>query len=91
MRTCVKLEPPRKPGREKNRALKTEGRQKVVYVLSNRAQVPVPVETGLVNDQFTEVVGQTTLREGDKLVINTAGTNQIRTGLFVGAPAGGGR
>jgi HlyD family secretion protein len=72
-----------------NRAVKTEGRQKVVYVLRDRAQTRVPIEIGIVNDQFTEVVGETTLREGDEAVISTpAGTTQVRPGLF-GAPAGG--
>jgi len=66
-----------------NRAIRTEARQKVVYVLDGRNQIRVPVTTGISNDQFTEITGETPLREGDALVLNTTTTTTQ-------APGGGG-
>jgi HlyD family secretion protein len=58
-----------------NRAVRTEGRQKVVYVIgSGGEQVRVPVQTGLSNETSTEIMGETPLREGDALVLNTTTT-----------------
>jgi HlyD family secretion protein len=66
-----------------NRAIRTEARQKVVYVLDGRHQIRVPVSTGISDDQFTEITGETPLREGDTLVLNTTTTTTQ-------APGGGG-
>ncbi|HET7081552.1 MAG TPA: efflux RND transporter periplasmic adaptor subunit [Chloroflexia bacterium] len=68
-----------------NRAIRTEARQKVVYVLDGRNQIRVPVQTGISNDQFTEITGDTPLREGDTLVLNTTTTSTTTQG-----PGGGG-
>src|SRR5579859_5181547 len=78
-----------------NRAIKTEGRQKVVYVLSGQAQVRVPITTGISNDQFTEVTGDTPLRDGDAVVTSpttAASTAPTGGGIFnLGGAARGGR
>jgi HlyD family secretion protein len=67
-----------------NRAVRTEGRQKVVYVVGpGGTQIRVPVETGLTNDTSTEITGTTPLREGDDLVISSTTSGATR-------PAGGG-
>jgi HlyD family secretion protein len=60
-----------------NRTVRTEGRQKVVYVLGpGGTQIRVPVETGLTNDTSTEITGSTPLREGDELIVpSTTATN----------------
>ncbi len=79
-----------------NRAVRTEGRQKVVYILGpGGVQVRVPVQAGISNDTSTEIVGDTPLREGDSAVINlptTTGTT-TRTGgpINLGGGGGGGR
>ncbi len=74
-----------------NRAIRTEGQQKVVYVLGARnAQTRVPIQTGISNDSITEVAGvsgDTQLHEGDPVVIST--TTTVRTGGIFGG--GGGR
>lgn len=58
-----------------NRAVRTESRQKVVYVIGpNGSQVRVPIQAGISNDTSTEIVGDTPLREGDAVVINTTTT-----------------
>jgi HlyD family secretion protein len=77
-----------------NRAIKTEGRQKVVYVVNGAAQIRVPVETGISDDQFTQVLDPTPLREGDALSLATPATTTQRPagGLInLGGAARGGR
>ncbi|MBF6613831.1 MAG: efflux RND transporter periplasmic adaptor subunit [Chloroflexi bacterium] len=55
-----------------SRAIRSQGSQKIVYVVGpNASQIPVQVQTGFTNDTSTEIVGNTVLREGDNLVVNT--------------------
>jgi len=63
-----------------NRAIRTQGRSKVVMVMVGKSQQPVPVTTGINNDQYTEVIGPG-LQEGDVIVTSAATT---------AAPAAGG-
>jgi HlyD family secretion protein len=70
-----------------NRAIRTQGRNRVINVLSGNTQVPITVQAGLSNDTFTEIVscvdaGKQCLAEGDAVVIPT-------TGSTTAAPAGG--
>jgi hypothetical protein len=63
-----------------NRAVRTEGRQKVVYVVGpGGTQIRVPVTTGISDDTNTEIVGDTVLREGDAVVTSTT-TSTTTTG-----------
>lgn len=79
-----------------NRAVRTEGQQKVVYVIGpGGAQVRVTVQTGISNDTSTEIVGNTPLREGDSVVTNlptttSTGTGATRGGGLIGLPDSGG-
>lgn len=77
-----------------NRAVRTEGRQKVVYLIGpGGAQVRVPVQTGITDDTSTEIVGDTPLREGDSAVVNlptTTNTTTTRSGGLINLGGGGG-
>ena len=77
-----------------NRAIRTQGRNKVVMVLTGKIQVPVPVTTGINNDQYTEVTGNG-LQEGDVVVTSAATTAAAPVtggGIFnLGGAARGGR
>lgn len=77
-----------------NRAVRTEGRQKVVYVAGpGGTQVRVPVQTGISDDQQTEIVGDTPLREGDSVVIQSTTsttTTTNRGGGLINLGGGGG-
>jgi HlyD family secretion protein len=65
-----------------NRAIRTEGRQQVVYIVApGGLQVRVPVQTGISDSTSTEIIGNTVLREGDSVVVNSVTTSQ---------PTGGG-
>jgi HlyD family secretion protein len=70
-----------------NRAVRTQGRQKVVTVLFEGQNIQVPVQTGLSNDTSTEIVSG--LKEGDEVVL-TSTTTQNRGGAFIGGPGGAG-
>lgn len=80
-----------------NRAVRTEGRQKVVYIMGpGSTQIRVPVQTGISDDQSTEVLGDTPLREGDSVAIQTTTgtTTTNRTGGgggLINLGGGGGR
>ena len=52
-----------------NRAVHTQGRQKLVTVLFEGQQIQVPVQTGLSNDTMTEVTSG--LNEGDTVLFTT--------------------
>jgi HlyD family secretion protein len=69
-----------------NRAVRSQGRQKVVTVLFEGQQMQVPVQTGLSNDTSTEITSG--LKEGDEVVLNATTTStQNRTGGgFGGGP-----
>lgn len=69
-----------------NRAVRTEGRQKVVYIVGpGGTQIRVPITTGISNDTSTEIVGDTVLREGDAVVIPSSSSTSTNR-----APTGGG-
>jgi HlyD family secretion protein len=81
-----------------NRAIKTQGNQKFVIVLVGKDQIPVPVQTGLTDGTNTEITGNTALREGDTIVLNSATTTPAsnpadgRGGIFnLGGGGFGGR
>ena len=62
--------------------------------MTGKIQVPVTVQTGISNDQFTEITGQTALQEGDVLAVNApATTSPAPSGGFInlGGGARGGR
>lgn len=64
-----------------NRAVRTEGRQKVVYIVGpGGTQIPVPVQTGLSDTQSTEITGNTPLREGDSAILPATTTGTTSTG-----------
>jgi HlyD family secretion protein len=72
-----------------NRAIRTQGRQKVVTVLFEGQQMQVPVQTGLASDTATEITSG--LKEGDVVVLNTTTATQPRVGGgFGGGPGGPG-
>ena len=52
-----------------NRAIRTQGRQKVVTVMHEGQQITVPVETGMTDGTNTEITGGG-LQEGDQVVIS---------------------
>jgi hypothetical protein len=75
-----------------NRAIKTQGRNKTVDVVDADGKTQTrPVQTGLANDQLTEIVGG--LQPGDRVVIPSTGTAAPRIGGpgggFGGPPGGG--
>jgi HlyD family secretion protein len=62
-----------------NRAIRSQGRQKVVTVLFEGQQMQVPVQTGLASDTATEITSG--LKEGDEVVLNaTTATTATRGG-----------
>lgn len=76
-----------------NRAIRTQGNRHLITLLFEGKQIPVFVQTGLTNDQNTEIVsatgadGQTlSLQNGDVVLLNTTTTGS--GGL--GRPGGGG-
>jgi HlyD family secretion protein len=70
-----------------NRAVRTQGRQKVATVLFEGQQIQVSVTTGMNNDTMTEVTSG--LKEGDTVLISGTTTAQPRSG-GVGVPGLGG-
>lgn len=78
-----------------NRAIRTQGTQKVISILSQGEAIPVVVQTGLSNDTNTEVLAAATaqgpiqLREGDAVLLNTA-TGTATGNRAPGVPGGGG-
>lgn len=77
-----------------NRAIRSEGNQKVVYVVGpNNAQIRIPVQTGISDATSTEIIGDTPLREGDALAINSTTsttTNRAGGGGLINLGGGGG-
>jgi HlyD family secretion protein len=75
-----------------NRALRTQGRTRTVEVLEADGKTSTrQVQTGLANDQMTEVLGG--LQPGDRVVIpatTTAAANARVPGLGAAVPAGPG-
>ena len=69
-----------------NRAVHTQGRQKLVTVLFEGQQMQVPVQTGLSNDTMTEITSG--LNEGDTVLLTSTGATantQFRGGPgFIG-------
>ena len=70
-----------------NRAIRTQGQQKVATVLFEGQQIQVSVTTGMNNDTMTEVTSG--LKEGDTVLISGTTTAQPRGG-GVGLPGVGG-
>jgi multidrug efflux pump subunit AcrA (membrane-fusion protein) len=72
-----------------NRAVKTVNKQKVVTLLRNGQQVPVPVEVGMSSDTATEIIGG--VNEGDVVVVSTTTASSTSAGGSMGGPmmAGG--
>ena len=70
-----------------NRAIRSQGRQKVVTVLFEGQQIQVPVTTGMNNETMTEVTSG--LKEGDTVLISGTTTAQPRGGLGVPVIGGG--
>ena len=75
-----------------NRAVKTQGNQRTITILSEGNQIPVLVKTGLSNDTNTEILSATAangqalqLQDGDTLVLNP--TTTTTTGGFRGGAA----
>jgi hypothetical protein len=73
-----------------NRAIRSQGNQKIVTVEYKGQSIQVPIGTGLSNDTNTEVMEG--LKEGDIVVLNQTQTRQTNVGGF-GGPVffGGGR
>ncbi len=69
-----------------NRAVRVQGRNRVVDVLVDGKPETRPVTVGLSNDQMTEIANG--LQEGDQVVIKTTTTVAPRVGGF-GGPGGG--
>ncbi len=80
-----------------NRAIKAQGNQHLLTILTEGKEVPLRVQTGLSNDQNTEIIGATsadgtaiTLAEGDVVILNTTTTSSSGTRGAGGAnPLGG--
>jgi HlyD family secretion protein len=70
-----------------NRAVRSQGRQKVVTVMFEGQQMQVPVQTGLSNDTMTEITGG--LNEGDTVVLSSTTATQPRVGGGPGGFGGG--
>jgi len=66
-----------------NRAVRTQGRQKLVTVLFEGTQIQAPVSTGMSSDTLTGIVGG--LKEGDTVVLATTTT---RSPIAGGGPGG---
>jgi HlyD family secretion protein len=74
-----------------NRAVRTQGTQKIATALYKGQQIQVPITTGLSNDQSVEVMSG--LQEGDVVLLNQTQT-QTQGGRGGGIPfigVGGGR
>ncbi len=70
-----------------NRAVRTQGNQKIVTVLYKGQTIPTPVSIGLSNETSTEITSG--LQEGDQVVLNQTQT-QTRGGPGgIGFPLGG--
>jgi hypothetical protein len=69
-----------------NRAIRTQGRNRVVSVQTAQGTVSTPVTIGLQNDNFSEV--QSGLKEGDVVVINTTPTTSSTNNAQGGGPGG---
>ena len=61
-----------------NRAIRTQGRERIVQVLVNGQAETRTVQTGLSNDTMTEIADG--LKEGDQVVISSTSTSQPRVG-----------
>lgn len=73
-----------------NRALKTQGRSRVVEVLVDDQKQTREVKVGVSNDQWTEITEG--LAEGDQVVISGTTAAQPRgggAGVMIGGPVGG--
>ena len=81
-----------------NRAIRTQGNRRMITLLHEGQEIPLYVQTGLVNDTSTEIVSATMastgqavqLEEGDTVVLNattTTGTNR-GSGGFGPGPGG---
>ncbi len=75
-----------------NRAVRTQGNQRVVTILYEGKEIPVVVQTGLTNDQNTEILSARSadgtavqLQDGDTVVLNTTTST---TGGNRGGPGG---
>ncbi len=77
-----------------NRAIRTQGRQRLITIMYEGQQISLPVETGMTDGTNTEVSGEG-LKEGDQVVLqSTQGQNQFRGGgpnILGGGPGGPGR
>jgi HlyD family secretion protein len=80
-----------------NRALKTQNSRRYLTLLFEGKEIPLVVQTGLNNEQNTEIVsaattdGQArTLAEGDVVVLNSTTTTSNAGGGGFGIPLGGG-
>jgi len=72
-----------------NRAIRTQGRQRIVTVAYEGQQIQVPVQTGMSNEAQTEITGG--LKEGDEVILNTTTTANSTRGVGVpGIPGFGG-
>ncbi|MCL6650446.1 MAG: efflux RND transporter periplasmic adaptor subunit [Chloroflexi bacterium] len=71
-----------------NRAITLQGRNRVVTVLVNGKEEVRPVQVGMSNEQFTEVVSG--VNEGEQVLIKTTSTTAPRIGSPGMGPAVGG-
>lgn len=75
-----------------NRAIRTQGRQRLVTVMVEGQQISLPVETGMTDGTNTEISGQG-LKEGDQIVLqSTSSQNPFRgggPGIIGGGPGPG--
>lgn len=79
-----------------NRAIRTQGRQRLVTVAHEGQQIQVPVQTGMINNTQTEIISG--LKEGDEVILNTTTASNSTRGfggmaggrpVFVGGPPPG--
>ena len=71
-----------------NRAVRTQGRNRTVDVLDAEGKTETrQVQTGMSNDQVTEITGG--LQPGERVVIPSTSTAQVRVPGFGGGPGGG--
>ncbi|MGE5263789.1 MAG: RND transporter, partial [Acidobacteriota bacterium] len=71
-----------------NRAVRTQGNQKIVTVLYKGQQITTPIGLGLENDTMAEITSG--LQEGDVVVLNQTQTRQTTAGGGIGIPGLGG-
>jgi HlyD family secretion protein len=71
-----------------NRAIKVTRNQRTVQVMENGQLVETQIQTGMSNDQYTEVTNG--LTEGEQVAITTTATNQPISGGLGGIFGGGG-